>query len=251
MPVQDWTLGQILTAVEMTTITNMLPYATAQTGTSYDAIAGDLVLYDASGTSFGGFVNPPSTPSKGDTFGVIKTDTTASKPVGVGIGTFGMYLHGHGAGYVFQYDGANWQILTIIPSQWTTYTPTWTDSTTNPVIGNGTIAGWFRQTDVTIDLLLYVKAGSTTTFGTGTGWKLTLPLSASGAYPNPSIVGTATIGSGTWIAQGAMVGGLTTVILSTWTAISTLTAVTATSPGSWASASVLQLEGTYIADITS
>ena len=50
---------------------------------------------------------------------------------------------------------------------WTAYTPTWGASTTNPSIGNGTIAASYVQFNKTIFLRGAVKAGSTTTFGSG------------------------------------------------------------------------------------
>jgi len=52
---------------------------------------------------------------------------------------------------------------------WTNYTPTWTASTTNPVIGNGTITGQYRRSansDI-VHFWLRILTGSTTTYGSG------------------------------------------------------------------------------------
>jgi hypothetical protein len=64
-------------------------------------------------------------------------------------------------------------------SDWTTFTPVWTASGTTPVIGNGTLQGWYREsgTDM-IDMAWRWVAGSTTTYGTGT-WYFSSPIAAS------------------------------------------------------------------------
>ena len=50
---------------------------------------------------------------------------------------------------------------------WTSYTPTWGGTTTNPVIGNGTIAAYYTQFNKTVMVRAAIKPGSTTTFGSG------------------------------------------------------------------------------------
>lgn len=69
--------------------------------------------------------------------------------------------------------------ITGIQSAWTSYVPTWTGTTTNPVIGNGTITGAYRRIGKTIEFRISVTAGSTTTFGTGV-FQLTLPVAPLG-----------------------------------------------------------------------
>ncbi len=59
---------------------------------------------------------------------------------------------------------------------WTSYTPTWT-ATTNPAIGNGTIAGGYRRIGGICEFYAVISAGSTTTFGSGV-YKIGLPLAA-------------------------------------------------------------------------
>jgi hypothetical protein len=65
------------------------------------------------------------------------------------------------------------QVLTAaqmngIGEAWTTFTPVWTASTTNPAIGNGTLTGKFCRVNKLIIASFEAVFGSTTTFGTGT-----------------------------------------------------------------------------------
>lgn len=63
--------------------------------------------------------------------------------------------------------------LVSIPNQ--SYTPTWTGTTTNPTLGNGTLTGeWSRRGNrISVDITLTI--GSTTTLGSGT-WEFTVPV---------------------------------------------------------------------------
>lgn len=60
---------------------------------------------------------------------------------------------------------------------WTTYVPTWTGTTTNPAVGNGTIAGRYLATSDWCDVWIGLLAGSSTTYGSGT-YALSLPFAA-------------------------------------------------------------------------
>lgn len=62
-----------------------------------------------------------------------------------------------------------------IQAAWTTYAPTWSASTTAPVIGNGAIGGRYLQIGKTIRYHISVLMGSTTTYGTG-NYTFTLPF---------------------------------------------------------------------------
>ena len=61
--------------------------------------------------------------------------------------------------------------------QWVDYTPTWTAVTTNPVIGNGNLTGRYTIVGKTVTCRIELKAGSTTTFGSGV-WRFSLPFTA-------------------------------------------------------------------------
>ena len=64
---------------------------------------------------------------------------------------------------------------------WQSYTPTWTATTTNPSIGDGTLSGRYTVIGKLVVLNIRMVAGSTTTFGSGE-WNFSLPIAASSAY---------------------------------------------------------------------
>ncbi len=61
--------------------------------------------------------------------------------------------------------------------EWTSFTPTWTGSTTNPAIGDGLIEGRYKLVGKTVHVWMMMTAGSTTTFGSGE-YKISLPVTA-------------------------------------------------------------------------
>ena len=67
-----------------------------------------------------------------------------------------------------------------ITSGWTAYTPVWTAASVNPVIGNGTIEGYYKVIGKTCFVRGNVAMGSTTTFGSGE-WYISMPFTASHA----------------------------------------------------------------------
>ena len=70
---------------------------------------------------------------------------------------------------------------------WTSFTPTWTGSGSNPAIGNGTISGAYIQIGKTLKFRVYILMGGTTTYGTGT-WQITLPNSLT-SVATPQVAG--------------------------------------------------------------
>ena len=67
--------------------------------------------------------------------------------------------------------------------KWQSYTVSWSAEYTNPAIGNGTLIGRYTQIGKTVMGSIYLKCGSTTTFGSGT-WRFSLPkISASSNMP--------------------------------------------------------------------
>lgn len=64
----------------------------------------------------------------------------------------------------FYYDGSNW---VNDNASWTTYTPGWLGSGSNPAIGNGTLSGRYLRRGKRTDVWIEVVCGSTTTFGSG------------------------------------------------------------------------------------
>lgn len=78
---------------------------------------------------------------------------------------------------------------------WTTFTPSWTASVTNPVIANGTLTGAWRYLDTRSVMVWFViRPGSSTTFGSG-GYRVSLPVPALAGGPDPLLQGAALMGS--------------------------------------------------------
>lgn len=86
------------------------------------------------------------------------------------------------------YTGAGAAALAdLTPNAFNTYTPVWTATTTNPVIGNGTLAGTWGRIGRYIYGTLNMTAGSTTTYGSGL-WIFSLPVAAA-ALPTNTAMG--------------------------------------------------------------
>jgi hypothetical protein len=83
------------------------------------------------------------------------------------------------------WDGTGWreEYLASVGPAWKTYTPTWTASTTNPTIGNGTITGHYLQIGKIVWFRANVQTGSTTTYGSGT-YSISIPVTSATANPN-------------------------------------------------------------------
>jgi hypothetical protein len=82
---------------------------------------------------------------------------------------------------------------------WTPYTPTWTASTTNPVLGNGTLTGRYMKWGRTVICEINLITGSTTTYGSGS-YNWLLPAQAANA--GVSVVGHAhVLGTDRWQGQ--------------------------------------------------
>jgi len=60
------------------------------------------------------------------------------------------------------------------------YTPAWTATVTNPVLGNGTIVGTYNVSGAVVDVHILLTPGSTTTFGSGS-YRFSLPKIISAA----------------------------------------------------------------------
>jgi len=68
-----------------------------------------------------------------------------------------------------------------LETSWTSYSVQWTtQAAPQPVIGNGTLVGYYKQIGKTVFVRVKMTAGTTTTFGTGP-FLFSLPVSASNA----------------------------------------------------------------------
>lgn len=89
-------------------------------------------------------------------------------------------------------DGSNWMIAGAMGS-WSSYTPTWTGSGSNPAIGNGTMVGYMRKVGRTVEVRIAQTMGSTTTYGTGE-FRWTIPLTPHSTFVRDlSVLGTADV----------------------------------------------------------
>ena len=64
------------------------------------------------------------------------------------------------------------------PGAWQSWTPTWTASTTNPAIGNGTLKGRYCKVGKMVTFSISLMFGSTTTAGLG-DWAFSLPAGSN------------------------------------------------------------------------
>lgn len=75
------------------------------------------------------------------------------------------------------WTGSAWvedYVSTVGPA-WKTWTPTWSGSTTNPVLNNGSMTGRYMKVGRAVHYVINLTMGSTTTYGSGAyGW--TLPV---------------------------------------------------------------------------
>lgn len=63
--------------------------------------------------------------------------------------------------------GPQYTNLGVPITDWVSYTPTWTATTTNPSIGNGTITGEWRRVGDSMEIRIRVTSGTSTTYGSG------------------------------------------------------------------------------------
>lgn len=141
--------------------------------------------------------------------------------------------------------------LKAVGDPWTTYTPTWTAATTNPTIGNGTIAGRYMAAGKYITFEIQIVMGSTTTYGAG-AYSLTLPVAPQTSAAKHPFLGTLWDASGgsvvtsAWPIAGLISAG-STVELAGWpaTAGNSFRVVNATNVITLADGDRITLTGTY------
>lgn len=118
---------------------------------------------------------------------------------------------------------------------WTSYTPTWTASTTNPAIGNGTITGSNWKAGRLLVARFAITMGSTTTYGSG-AYIVSLPQSMNATATAPcAVVGCYDSSAGKRYHRiGTYFTGTTMVISS-----EDGTLISSSVPFTWASGDVL------------
>lgn len=124
---------------------------------------------------------------------------------------------------------------------WTAYTPTLSSSgTTQPVLGDGTLTGRFKQIGKTVHFSLRFLAGSTTTFGDG-NTLYGLPVAARTAPPWGVLAVLEDASPFTRHMAMSGVQDANRVFLRNYAG----TTVTATAPWTWAASDGVILNGTY------
>lgn len=136
--------------------------------------------------------------------------------------------------------------LTYDGAAWTTFTPSWTGSTTNPSLGNGTVSAAYRLDGKTCFFRMHYTYGTTTNFGSGAwAWSVPIPVlefgtasmfcqdqSATLRYPAVGYVTNSNVGRGaTYSPSGGNAG------------------LSSSNPFTWASADQLIIGGHYEADV--
>lgn len=130
---------------------------------------------------------------------------------------------------------------------WTSDTPTWTASTTNPVLGNGTLSGRYLKIGRTVHRVIDLLTGSTTTYGSGT-YAFAMPAAAVSGV-NQVGDAQAVGGSSRYAGHILITGGSSTSACyfpdSGLIPVSRLSTMSPTIPFTWASAFQMRACITY------
>lgn len=134
--------------------------------------------------------------------------------------------------------------LKAIGDAWTPYTPSWTAATTNPVLGNGTLNGFYVAAGKLTVVRIELTTGGTTTYGSG-AYRFSLPftsvavLSGAGASLGNAICFDTS--AGTRAFRHIWHGATTYVQLKDDTGVD----VTQAAPFTWASGDSCSLQFVY------
>lgn len=151
----------------------------------------------------------------------------------------GMVVYETDTDLIRVWTGSAWGLL-LDATGWTSYTPTWTALSTNPVLGNGQISGSYKQVGKTVHATGQILMGSTTTYGSG-AWLVSTPTTAAGAA---IAVGSALIRSST-VAANRIGGSVEFNTPSTLAFYGAGGAVASTVPFTWAINDRLRWSITY------
>lgn len=129
--------------------------------------------------------------------------------------------------------------LRALGDPWTAYDPAWSGT-----IGNGTIAGRYRQVGKTIDFSIEIVGGSATVWPTGP--TLTLPFTRL-SNVREAFLGTARIGTSSYPLYFEAATATTTLGIRAdpTTAGAALRTLSATVPAAWGAGDTLTVRGTY------
>lgn len=121
----------------------------------------------------------------------------------------------------------------------------WTGSTTNPTIGNGTWEGKYIQAGKLVTFSINITMGSTTTYGTG-NWQLAFPVAETARrWTFQGIARDESLTNSYDVVAERTASGILTVRCDSTTAGNPLRTVTSAIPFAWATTDVLFISGTY------
>ena len=127
--------------------------------------------------------------------------------------------------------------------KWQFYTVSWTAGTTNPAIGNGTLIGRYTQIGKTVMGSIYLKCGSTTTYGSG-AWLFGLPKTV--ANSGTPYLGTFTILDIGYIFYSGAVNIYPGIVISNFVRDNDGSGIlSSTTPHTWAVNDELKVAFTY------
>jgi hypothetical protein len=130
--------------------------------------------------------------------------------------------------------------LNNINDPWTAYTPTFRFAGGALFVGNGSVAGRFKQIGKTCTFRARLVFGSTTSFSTGQ-MLVSVPVAAPSAVDLEGLSGVLAVGAGpSYYAVAALLAATTEVTL-----IASGGVITATAPSTWAAGNWVSLRGTY------
>jgi hypothetical protein len=134
--------------------------------------------------------------------------------------------------------------MNAMTGAWSTYTPAWTATSTQPVLNNGTLTGSYIRIGKFVTVRIVLTPGTTSTFGTGS-YRLSLPYAPVVGSHLTAICFDSSAGSIGWagvarlFANSATGDNMRIVVLDGTAGVSNLI------PFTWATGDQLQLCGTY------
>jgi hypothetical protein len=131
-------------------------------------------------------------------------------------------------------------VWTAAGSDWSSYTPGWTGTVSNPSVGNGALYGFWTKLGKTVNFNMALALGSTSTLGSGF-WQFTLPTTAASSLQSGTALAQPSGGNtlAQWVISSTNLSQVFVYLTSSSSAISSST------PGGWVSGSTLILTGMY------
>lgn len=146
---------------------------------------------------------------------------------------------------LLRYNGSSWDTYYKVPGAWTPYTPTWTATTTNPTLGNGTLVGRYSKIGRQVTVHINLIPGSTTTFGSGS-YNFAVPFAAANLGCS-YIMSAHLLGTDRWLGETVISPAATTTAAFFPTAAGNSRANfwSPSAPEAFANGSQIRITGSY------